>query len=55
MSLESQVVMAPAGSGRNVVVVMMAYWYMWWPHGSGWPLAIGGDPLVVAVNSWWGC
>ena len=26
----SQVVVAPTGSGRNVVVVMVAYWYMWW-------------------------
>ena len=35
--------------GGFEVVVMVAYWYMWWP------LAIGGDNLVVAVNSWWWC
>ena len=49
----------PAGSGRNVVMVMMAYWYMWWPHWRGGGLwLVGGDPLgsgsellvVVLVN-----
>ena len=51
------VVLLGVGDGGGLeVVVMVAYWYMWCPEGcGGWPLASGGDPLVVAVSSWWWC
>ena len=35
------------GGDGGLLVHVMASW------GWAWPLAIGGDPLVVAVSSWW--
>ena len=32
--------------GGFVVVVIMAYWYMWWPHGRR------GCPLLSAATLW---